>query len=230
MSSPRLSQETIKSVVHNCNSGLVPAPNYSSNEQYASEWFRDFFDFIEDEKLRTQLGDAFYQARFMYRIMSSLRLPFAKHKGIVKFQIVQYASICEALLDYTIKRYFQADAERHFSVVELKKENNSVASDVRIQKGTKPLFLCYEKLKKGDLKRTRTDFKIEYAREKGIISQDLETRACALYNLRNNVHILKASEAGYVPKLKESKEAFILMQEFSDAVKTFIINQENKLT
>ena len=36
MSSPRLSQETIKSVVHHCNSGLVPAPKYSSNEQYAN--------------------------------------------------------------------------------------------------------------------------------------------------------------------------------------------------
>lgn len=28
-----------------------------------------------------------------------------KNKGLVKFQIIQYASICEALLDWTLKSF-----------------------------------------------------------------------------------------------------------------------------
>ena len=44
-----------------------------------------------------------------------------KQKGIVKFQIVQYASICEAVLDMAISNFFKEDAEEKFSVSELVK-------------------------------------------------------------------------------------------------------------
>ena len=47
--------------------------------------------------------------------MNALNLPLAKQKGIVKFQIVQYASICEAVLDMAITKYFKEDAEKEFS-------------------------------------------------------------------------------------------------------------------
>lgn len=221
-----IDRRIISEVINHCNNGLVPDQNYD-RESYESEWFKNYFSFIEDEKLRSHLGDAFYQARFMYRIMSTLRLTVAKYKGIVKFQIIQYASICEAVMDYTINYYFKEEAEREFSVTELKRDNNTVAKDVKITKANKSLFLCYEKTKKGDLKRTRADFKTKFAVDKGIISSDLKSRFDVLYDLRNNVHILKAHEAGYTPKLREAKEAFFLMQDFVQAVKQFIEERQS---
>ena len=38
----------------------------------------------------------------------------AKNKGIVKFQIIQYASICEALLNYTLETYFKEEFESRY--------------------------------------------------------------------------------------------------------------------
>ena len=59
--------------------------------------------------------DAFYQARFMYKLMNALNLPLAKQKGIVKFQIIQYASICEAILDMAITKYLIPTGNYHAS-------------------------------------------------------------------------------------------------------------------
>ena len=153
--------------------------------------------------------------------MNALNLPLAKQKGIVKFQIVQYASICEAVLDMAIVKYFKEDAEKVFSVTELVKYPNAVAVDTKITCGGTPLVLCKATTKKGDLKRTRVDFKTEYAVSKGLITQRTKEAVDNLYDLRNNIHILKAANSQYTPKLREAKDAFILMQTFVGEIKQF---------
>lgn len=80
--------------------------------------------------------------------MNALRLPLAKQKGIVKFQIIQYASICEAILDIAITRYFRDDAKEAFSTTEFVKYPNAIAADTRITCGNTPLVLCKIKKKR----------------------------------------------------------------------------------
>ena len=156
--------------------------------------------------------------------MCGLHFPLQKQRGIVKFQIVQYASICEAVLDFTFSHYYKEEAEEEFADVELKKENNALAIDVRIIKNGSPLFICREKKRKGVLKRTRIDYKTEFAVKKGIVSQDIKERLDKLYELRNNIHIIKAAEAEYQPKLREAKEAFLLMMETIGFIKKYYID------
>lgn len=216
-----LEKETIKDVIRFCNRDLVPDPDFRPADQFHNDQFIQYFSFIGNSAVETQLGDAFYQARFMYKLMSALRLPLAKQKGIVKFQIVQYASICEAVLDVAISNFFKEDAEEKFSVSEFVKVPNALAVDVRITQGDTNLLLCKTKKKKGDLKRTRIDFKTKYAVEKGLLLQATKESFDSLYNLRNNIHILKAANSQYRPKLKEAKEAFILMQTFVGEIKAY---------
>ena len=216
-----LSKDTITSVIGFCNRDLVPDQTFDSENQYHSEWFVSYFDFLADPSVASQLGDAFYQARFMYKLMNALNLPLAKQKGIVKFQIVQYASICEAVLDMAIIKYFKEDAEETLSVLELVKYPNAVSADTKITCGGTPLILCKTKKKKGDLKRTRVDFKTKYAVSKGLISQSTKDLVDNLYDLRNNIHILKAANSHYTPKLREAKDAFLLMQTFVGEIKNY---------
>ena len=98
---------------------------------------------------------------------------------------------------------------------------NALAVDVRITQGNTSLLLCKTKKKKGDLKRTRIDFKTKYAVERGLLLQATKDSFDSLYNLRNNIHILKAADSQYIPKLREAKEAFILMQAFVDEIKAY---------
>lgn len=218
-----LPKETIKEVIKFCNRDLVPDQQFNPDSQFHSEWFVSYFSFLSNPTVEAQLGDAFYQARFMYKLMNALNLPLAKQKGIIKFQIVQYASICEAVLDMAITKYFLQDAEERFSVTELVKYSNAISADTKITCGGTPLVLCKTKKKKGDLKRTRVDFKTKYAVEKGIISQSTKDSVDALYDLRNNIHILKAANSQYTPKLREAKDAFVLMQAFVDEVHNFYL-------
>lgn len=222
-----LEKETITDVIRFCNRDLVPDPDFRPADQFHNEWFIQYFSFIGNTAVENQLGDAFYQARFMYKLMSALRLPLAKQKGIVKFQIVQYASICEAVLDMAISKFFKEDAAERFSVSELVKVPNALAVDIKITQGNTNLLLCKTRKKKGDLKRTRIDFKTKYAVERGLLLQATKDSFDSLYNLRNNIHILKAADSQYIPKLREAKEAFILMQTFVGEIKAYYIANPN---
>lgn len=218
-----ISKSTITEVISYCNRDLIPDDPFSAPVTYQSEWFTQYFSFLNDPTLEAHLGDAFYQARFMYKLMSALRLPFAKHKGIVKFQIVQYASICEAILDTAITSYFKNDAEKAFSVSEYKKYPNAVSKTTKITHDGVELCLCKLEAKKGVFKLTRIDKKTEFAVSKGLFSQSIKDAVDSLYDLRNNIHILKAADSQYTPKLREAKEAFLLMQAFVSEIKTYYL-------
>lgn len=219
-----LPQKTITDVIKFCNRDLVPDQAFNPENQFHNEWFISYFSFLSNATVAAQLGDAFYQARFMYKLMNALNLPLAKQRGIVKFQIVQYASICEAVLDMAIIKYFNEDAEEAFSVCELVKYPNAMSIDTKITCGGTPLVLCKSKKKKGDLKRTRVDFKTKYAVSKGLITQSTKDAVDNLYDLRNNIHILKAANSQYIPKLREAREAFALMQTFVSEIKSFYLS------
>lgn len=220
-----LPKKTKVDVINYCNRDLVPDSDFNIKEQFRNEWFESYFDFLNNKILEQHLGDAFYQARFIYKLMSALSLPLAKQKGIVKFQIIQYASICEAVLDHTIETFFKDEAIDRFSLIEYTKCKNALSQSTKINYENEELFLCKAKIIKGNLKRTRVDFKAQFAVEKGVISGDMKEEICKLYDSRNNIHILKASSSNYTPRLYEAKNAFNLMQEFIEEVKNFFSAQ-----
>lgn len=218
-----LPQNIIAEVITFCNRDLVPDENFDAQVQFHSEWFRQYFCFLGNENLEKHLGDAFYQARFIYKLMNALKLPALKNRGIVKFQIIQYASICEAILDASIEKYFKEDAEKSLSKIEYKKIDGVLSSKTKILFDSKEVAICQRKVNKGVLKRTRIDEKTQYAVNKGIISQDIKESFDKLYDLRNNVHILKASQNQYMPRIIDAKDAFIFMGRFIQEVKNFYI-------
>ena len=54
--------------------------------------------------------------------MNGLRLPIAKHRAIVRFQIIQYASICEAILQAAIETFYKSEFEEKYAVTQMIKE------------------------------------------------------------------------------------------------------------
>lgn len=220
-----LSKNIITQVINCCNRDLVPDSSFRGKTSYPSDWFIQYFSFLDDARLEKYLGEAFYQARFLYKLMASLKLPLAKHKGIVRFQIIQYASICEAVLQAAIEKYYKTDFENQYAVTELVKCTNAVSAATRISYDGTNLYLCQEKKKKADIKRTRIDYKTEFAVLHNIISRPTKIAFDALYDSRNNIHILKAANNNYNPKVYESKNAFLLMEIFIGEVKKFYKGQ-----
>ena len=56
------------------------------------------FRFIPEGELRKRLGRAFYTARYIYKLGEALSVSGDEQHAFVKFQIMQYASIYEAVV------------------------------------------------------------------------------------------------------------------------------------
>src|SRR6476469_4576691 len=65
-------------------------------------WHINQFDFIDNVDLRNKIGRAFYSARVISKLMEGLYVAGEDIHPFVKFQIIQYASIYEAVTTYLL--------------------------------------------------------------------------------------------------------------------------------
>ena len=226
--------KTRQIVVSYCNADIAPDTNYQTGQgnshTHEIDWFKDYFDFIDDAGLRMHLAEAYYQARFLYKIMQGLHLTSFKRTSIIKFQIQQYASIFEAMIDYTLEKYHKEELK------ELLKETEYRPVNVLTQNSKLTLttdgkddiiYTCKKSSRIVPLKKTRIDKRTEIAKDFGIISATTKTQFDGLYDLRNNIHILKAASADYRPKIEEATKAFQLMEPIRSSVKLYIQTKQS---
>lgn len=218
-------RETAAEIITYCNKTLITDRDYESSTQYPNEWFVSKFRFLDD-RLADQLGEAFYQARLVYTLMDALNLTKSKNKGFIKFQIIQYASICEALLNYTIEHYHKEDFKQEFSKKTYSVYPNAVSSSTKIFFDDKPLALCQLKPEPAKISLVSNADKSDFAQRKGIITDDTSKKYKQLYNLRNNAHLLKAASSNYSPKPKEAKDAYELTWKMCDEIELYIQEQK----
>ena len=209
-------------VIYECNYNIVPDPSFDySAGTYPSDWFVNYFSFLNDASLQKNLGEAFYQARFAYKLMKALHLTKAKYYGLVKFQILQYASIYEAILDYYLDKNYKDEIMTQYADV-LYTPVQATSNKTTIKHDGEDIFLCVKRIRKKPIKLIKIQSRTEFAVSKGIISEDMRDRICDLYDTRNNVHILKATQNKYVPNLSDAKKAYALMEDFVAEIKSYI--------
>ena len=217
-----LSNKIKQAVIYECNHNIVPDPTFDySADGYPSDWFVNYFSFLGDTSLQKNLGEAFYQARFVYKLMKELHLTKAKYYAFVKFQIIQYASIYEAILDYCLEKYHKDEIMTRYAEVAYVPAP-ILASKTTVKYNSEEVFLCLKRIRKKPIKLIRIQDRTEFAVEKSMISDAMRTRICNLYDTRNNIHILKATQSKYVPNLTEAKTAYSLMGDFVSEIKAYI--------
>ena len=212
-------------VISECNYNIVPDPTFNYNVgRFPSEWFTDYFSFLNNSALQKNLGEAFYQARFVYKLMKTLHLSKSKYYAFVKFQILQYASIYEAILDYCLEEYYKDEIMTKYADITYTPVP-ALSKSTNITYETNEIFLCTKTIRKKPIKLMRIQNRTDFAAEKGIISDTMQNRICDLYDTRNNIHILKATQSGFMPKLSDAKTAYKIMDDFVSEIKTFLSNQ-----
>lgn len=226
-------KQTREKIVSYCNKHIVPDAEYIENPSFdhPMDWFVEYFSFIPDPKLRNHLAEAYYQARFAYKIMQGLILTGVKRIAFFKFQIQQYASIYEALLDYTLETYHKKEIETRilnndeYRPVSAFANNTEMYIIVNTKKVT--VFPCV--LRKGTrpLKTVKMTEKTKIGVDLGIFDVSIKESVDALYEERNCIHILKAAQSNYRPTLKECKRAFELMPQIVEAVKNHLVQLKN---
>ena len=107
------------------------------------QWHIERFSFIQDHELKSRLGRAFYSARYTYKLMEATFVQGDELHPFVKFQIMQYASIYEAVITHLLWGVFKvhsevAQLETHKSY----KPVSALGSQTTIQFGQEPIFTC----------------------------------------------------------------------------------------
>lgn len=210
----KLDSTTRKAVVGFILRDITPVERHADEKPI--DWFHKQFAFVKDRNLRTQLAQAYYQARLAQKTMVALGLSAASNALFLKMQIVLYASIFEALVDYALSHH---DTDPR--VVKIRNKTGFVkvdafASHTRLvieEDGqTRPIFPCVQKTRARHPSEISFKDRLQVAIDLGCFPQKEQKFAEAVYSSRNSMHLSKAAKDHVEPSPDEAKGAFLRMQ------------------
>lgn len=217
-------------IVKYCNRAIVPDTDDLEQSiqfpEYVIQWFERYFNFVDDKKTRDYLAEAYYQARFVYMIMKALSLKWEKGAVFIKVQVLQYASIYEALIEFTLQKYHATEVEALLK----KKEYiqvSALSSNTKLayidEKGTShELVTCRTKTVKKPFSEIRFSDRTALAVELSMITDSTKEKIDQIYSQRNSIHILKAVQNGFKTEIGQSKAAFEILNVFCNELRSHI--------
>ncbi len=159
------------------------------------------FNHIADARLRTELAQVFYGARWIYKLGLALLTKGEERAAHVRAQIVDYASVSEALLSYSIahaiKRRHTVGTAYHWSDPD--KQKHAIAWNAAQPEHT--------------LAKQSLWWLVRISREFGVINTALENELQWLREQRNTVHLRARASLGPTAFLNQSKRAFEITTE-----------------
>jgi hypothetical protein len=157
----------------------------------------EFFSFLADDpELMRRLGEEYYSARYIYKLLEGLRIEdnWAR-RAQVQLQVQQYASIYEACIHHLlfvrcadhpeVKALLQLPTLKSYSVSQ---ELRNRLAAVRAPQGRQVVAAVEAVITLNDTK-VRFDSKARAACAIGIIEEDLMTELIEFYSARNMIHI-----------------------------------------
>lgn len=188
-------------------------------------WHIQQFDFIGDTKLRDKIGRAFYSARFISKLMEAVYVDIHGDEihPFIKFQIIQYASIYEAVITYLLWEVFA----QHPEVIALQthkayKPVSALGSLAKMTYDGENLFTCVYKDTKTPKNSIPFKDRVDCAVRIGFIdiaySEDIKTT----FALRNLAHLESEADRNIEMELEDSKKGYWRMKPFIEKIKDFL--------
>jgi hypothetical protein len=154
------------------------------------------FAHVSDARLRRELSQVFYGARWIYKLGLALLTKSEERAAHVRAQIVDYAAVCEALLSYCVSHAIQNGYMRGTlhqwvdPVTKLKPIAWNITTPDR------------------QLSKQSMWWLAKVALDSQIISSGLESELQWLREQRNTVHLRARASLGPTAFLNQSKRAF----------------------
>ncbi|WP_417330620.1 hypothetical protein [Halomonas cupida] len=187
------------------------------------QWHVDKFSFIDDEELRNRLGRAFYSARYAYKLMEATFVQGDEQHPFVKFQIMQYASIYEAVITNLLWRNFK----EHPEVLQLQahkayKPVNALSSLTNMKYGDEKLFMCVYRNAKTPKNSIPFKDKVDCAVRIGFMNASYSEDIKRTYELRNLAHIETEASKQLDVEIEQSKHAYWRLSPFLEDVEEYL--------
>ena len=219
-----LSQEVRKEIYNYCN-------NHLANE----DWYKEEFEFIEDEKLRERLVQEFKGIRFAYKLYEGIEATEENLVFEIRHQILAYATIYEAVIHYILYAYYSDTNEFHMlqyhdapAKISIPEEKVDTLSRALLHNGEKIIPYHIQERKKEET-QIRFDEKCLTAEKLGLLSIiknqdgdliDLPREIIEIYGYRNAIHLAAELRKGIEYELDLSKRAYRRMRPFIDQIKS----------
>ena len=154
------------------------------------------FNHVTDVQLRKELSQVFYGARWIYKLALALLTKDEERAAHVRAQIVDYASVCEALLSYCLAHAI--------------KRGHTVGGGYQwIDPDTRRKALNWNPTQPERLLAKQSMWwLVRIAREFHVVTQTLEAELDWLREQRNTVHLRARAALGPTAFLNQSKRAF----------------------
>jgi hypothetical protein len=180
----------------------------------APDWYTNYFDFVTDAELRDRLSEEFKAARSIYKIFRGLDAEEWWQRAQVRIQILQYASIYEAVLHHVlfdrlaneeqVRRLLEFPKLVRVSIPTAKKD----ALEKALDHDNKVIIPTYQGTGRVDISKVRFDDKAACAADLGLIDQDLARDLVAIYEARNAIHIHAELRKSVVYGVEMARTAF----------------------
>lgn len=207
--------------------------DYCKSHLADETWYNETFRFIEEESLRKRIIEEFKAIRFAYKLYEGLGATEENLIFEVRYQILAYATIYEAVIHYVLYNYYQSTAEFHNMQYHTVPTRLSFCekqmADVKkvLSWKNEPLYIYHDQERKKDETQVRFDDKCRTAERLGLIkvftndegeNVDLPAEIIEIYGYRNAIHIIAEKRKGIKYELNLSKLAYRRMQPFINQI------------
>lgn len=191
------------------------------------EWHIQQFVFIENVELKNRLGRAFYSARYVSKLMEALYVTEDDIHPFVKFQIIQYASIYEAVTTYLLWEKFANHAEvKSLQIHKAYKPVSALGSLTRITYDGEEVSPCLYKdtktLKNSIPFKDRVDCAVRIGFIDITYAEDIKN----VFALRNLAHLESEAARKIEMDLEDSKKGYRRIKPFIDRINEFLTDME----
>jgi hypothetical protein len=212
-----LEHHTRQAVIEYVLRDLVP-DRYWNGKPF--DWFLWKFSFVVDPTLRKHLAEAFYQARMAEKLRAALGLKSGFNNTFIKTQVILYASIYEAVIDWLLEGHVSAPEVQALIRQEFyQPANEALGKNTRLtiastEGGEEPLIPCRKKSRNQKLKEIQFKERLKAAVTLKLVPTDLEIVIDRLYTSRNRVHLVQAAAEDFAPDSQQTSEAFKNLSRF----------------
>lgn len=187
------------------------------------DWHINKFHFIDDNELRDRLGRAFYAARYMSKLMEALYVKENELHPFVKFQVMQYASIYEAVITHLLWNKFKNNPEvTALQTHKAYKPVSALSSLTYIEYNHEQIFTCIYKDEKTPKNSIPFGDKVDCGVRIGFIDRKYADDIKNIYTLRNLTHIETEAKKQIDIELEHSKLGYWRMQPFLTNIENFL--------
>lgn len=208
--------------------------NYCSGHLADDSWYENEFSFINETELKKRVIAEFKAIRFAYKLYEGIEAKDTNLMFEVRNQILAYASIYEAVIEYVLYTYYfdtiEFDNLTHHTIpikISIPKDKQKELQEVLSHDGKEIIPLYYGKKEKEKTK-IRFDDKCRTAESLGLIHKfvndkeeeiDLPSELIEIYSYRNGIHIIAEQRKHINYELDLSKRAYRRMRPFIDQLK-----------